>query len=171
MRTAPLLLAALLPMLASCSSAGSGFEPGAWRVGLGMDFWDDSSLSDADVDQDVITADVGKLLGANSEFGLRVTSGDLPDQDVETASIGPYYRWYFNPVLSARPWIDAGVSFAGLDNGAGEESGWEWSAAAGAAWYFLANLGLEAYVRVTNGNFDTEDLFTTQAGVGLSYLW
>lgn len=171
MRTAPLLLAVVLGLLASCSSAGSGFEPGAWRLGLGMDFWDDTSLNDADADQDVITADVGMLLGENSEFGLRMTSGDMPDQDVETASIGPYYRWYFDPLLSVRPWLDAGISFAGLDYGADDESGWEFSAAVGASWYFLAHLGLEAYLRATNGNFELNEVFTTQAGVGLSFLW
>jgi len=171
MRTAPLLLAALLPLLASCSTAGDGFEAGAWRLGLGMDFWDETSLNDQDADQDVITADVGKLLGEHSEFGMRITSGDMPDEDVETASIGPYYRWYFNPLLSIRPWVDAGVSFAGLDYGAGDESGWEWSAAVGASWYFLRNLGLEAWLRTTNGNFELDEVFTTQAGAGLSFLW
>lgn len=171
MLRAPFVVLVLLLTASACSSAGSGFQPGAWRLGLAMDAWDDSSLNDVDADQDLITADLGKLLGPNAEFGLRVVSGDLPDEGVETGSIGPYYRWYFNPLWTIRPWVEGGISFAGLDFGDGDESGWEFSAAAGAAWYFFSSLGLEAFVRTTNGNYEFDEVFTTQIGVGLSYLW
>lgn len=171
MRRAHLLAAAILLLLPACSTAGPSLRPGAWRLGLALDVWDDTTLNDADVDQDVITADIGKILGPSSEFGLRLVSGDMPDVNLDYATIGPYYRWYFVPDSSVRPWIDVGIGFAGIDNGTDDGSGWEFSAAAGVAWYVITNLGLEAFVRTARGNYQVEDVYTTQIGLGLSYLW
>lgn len=171
MRRVSTLLAATVLLLPACSTAGSGFQAGSWRLGLAMDAWEDTSLNRADADQDVITADFGKILGPSSEFGLRLVSADFPASTLETGSIGPYFRWYFAPEWAVRPWAEGGISFAGADNGTNDGSGWEFSAAVGAAWYFLADLGLEAFLRTSRGNFAVEEISTTQIGIGLSYLW
>jgi hypothetical protein len=175
MRPALLLLAASLPLLGSCAAfrgpAASRFQEGAWRVGLSVGTADDTALNDADQDLDNFALDLGQILGPSGEIGVRFAGGEIQDADVETASVGVYGRWYFAPDWRVRPFGELGAGLAGIEIGGVEETGWDFSAAIGAAWYLTAGLGVEAFLRNTHGNYESSEIFTTDLGVGLSLLF
>jgi hypothetical protein len=147
------------------------FAAGAWRTGLALSVADDAEFQNTDVDTDAVTIDVGKLLGPNGEFGARLNLTDITDTTVETASLGAYARWYFEPLAFLRPWGEVGAGFAGLDFGTGDESGWQYSLSAGTSWYFTSSLGLEVFLRHVLGNYETEDIRSTDLGVGVTAFW
>jgi hypothetical protein len=175
MRSRSLIWAAALATAAACHMPSlpelSGFEPGAWRTGVAVSVGESTTQGDLDVSADRISFDAGKLIGEHGEFGLRLSSADLDETGAETGSIGGYGRYWFRETFWLRPWAELSAGFAGLDFGAGDESGWEWGAGAGATWWLFDSVGVEVYLRELYGNYETDEVRSTDFGVGLAVLW
>lgn len=175
MRRLSLCAAAAAAALASCQMPSlprpSAFEAGAWRTGVSFSVADNSTQGDLDVSADRLSFDLGKILGPTGEFGARLAFGTVDETDADTGSIGAYGRYWFPHDWMVRPWAELSMAFAGLDFGTGDESGWEYGAGLGATWWFLTGLGLDASVREIFGNYETDEIRSTEFAVGVSVLW
>ncbi len=162
---------ALLAVSCAVPLPDGDHEVGAWRTGIAIGVANDTDFQNASADTDAVTIDVGKILGPHGEFGARLNRTDITGTTVETASLGAYARWYVEPVAFLSPWGEVGASFAGLDFGTGDESGWQYSLSGGTSWYFTSSLGLEVFLRYVLGNYESEVIRSADLGVGVTALW
>lgn len=175
MRAFPLILAGAACALASCQMPSlprlGEFEAGATRTAFSVTVGDSSTQGDLDVTVDRWSLDYGQLLTANGEFGARISGGTVDETDADLGAIGIYGRYWFPHDWWVRPWAELGIAFAGIEIGADEESGWEYGAALGGTWWLFRGVGAEAFVRQSLGNYETDEVRSTDFGLGLALLW
>ncbi len=171
----PLCLVLVAAALAACQMPSlprpTEFQPGAWRTGLSLTVAENSTQANTDVSGNRMTYDVGRLLGHNGEFGGRASYASLDETGVDVGSLGVYGRYWFPHDWMIRPWAELSLAVTQADYGSVEQSGWEYGAGLGGTWWFLPGVGLEAFLRETLDRFETDELRSTEAGLGLSVLW
>jgi hypothetical protein len=147
------------------------FEEGATRTAFSFTVGDSSTQGDADVTVDRWAFDFGQLVTANGEFGARLSGGTVDESDDDLGSAGVYGRYWMPHDWWVRPWLEVGVAFAGIESGANDESGWEYAAAFGGTWWVMSGIGAEAFVRQSLGNYDSDEVRSTDFGLGIALLW